>query len=109
MGGSGFNRHSAGKWVRFQPALTRYASSFYLPAILAVPMARDLALPSWAIFAGLSAALLIAGALAPMAGRLVGAHGGRPLLPTSSLGYSPLAWHFLRLQPALGAWRLGGS
>jgi toxin YhaV len=22
MGGSGFNRHSAGKWVRFQPALT---------------------------------------------------------------------------------------
>jgi hypothetical protein len=23
MGGSGFNRHPAGKWVRFQPALTR--------------------------------------------------------------------------------------
>ena len=40
-----------------------YASSFYLPAILSVPMARDLALPTWAIFAGLSAALLIAGAL----------------------------------------------
>ena len=53
-----------------------YASSFYLPAILAVPMARDLALPSWAIFAGLSAALLIAGALAPMAGRLADTHGG---------------------------------
>jgi hypothetical protein len=53
-----------------------YASRFYLPAILAVPMARDLALPSWAIFAGLSAALLIAGALAPMAGRLVDTHGG---------------------------------
>ena len=62
-----------------------YASSFYLPAILAVPMARDLALPSWAIFAGLSAALLIAGALAPMAGRLVDTHGGRPLLLTSSV------------------------
>jgi MFS-type transporter involved in bile tolerance (Atg22 family) len=60
-----------------------YASSFYLPAILAVPMARDLALPSWAIFAGLSAALLIAGALAPMAGRMVDTHGGRPLLLTS--------------------------
>ncbi len=24
MGGSGFNRHAAGKWVRFQPALTRW-------------------------------------------------------------------------------------
>jgi hypothetical protein len=53
-----------------------YDSSFYPPAILAVPMARDLALPTWAIFADLSAALLIAGALAPMAGRLVDTHGG---------------------------------
>ena len=26
MGGSGFNRHSAGKWVRFQPALTHLGS-----------------------------------------------------------------------------------
>jgi hypothetical protein len=48
-----------------------YASSFYLPAILAVPMARDLGLSPWAIFAGLSMALLITGALAPMAGRMV--------------------------------------
>jgi MFS family permease len=62
-----------------------YASSFYLPAILAAPMARDLSLPTWAIFAGLSMALLIAVALAPMAGRMVDTYGGRPLLLTSSV------------------------
>ena len=44
-----------------------YASSFYLPAILAVPMARDLGLPNWAIFAGLSTALAIAATLALLA------------------------------------------
>ena len=33
----------------------------------------------------MSPALLIAGALAPMAGRLVDTHGGRPLLLTSSV------------------------
>ncbi len=62
-----------------------YASTYYLPAILAVPMAQDLGLPTWAIFAGLSASLLIAGALAPLAGRMVDARGGRPLLLASSL------------------------
>jgi len=32
MGGSGFNRHAAGKWVRFQPALTRLLAPIgYIP------------------------------------------------------------------------------
>ncbi len=83
-----------------------YASSFYLPAILAVPMARDLALPSWAIFAGLSAALLIAGALAPMAGRMVDTHGGRPLLLTSSVLF---AIGLALLALATGAWGMAAG
>jgi MFS family permease len=83
-----------------------YASSFYLPAILAVPMARDLALPSWAIFAGLSAALLIAGALAPMAGRLVDTHGGRPLLLTSSVLF---ATGLALLALATGTWGMAAG
>ncbi len=62
-----------------------YASTYYLPAILAVPMAQELGLPTWAIFAGLSGALLIAGALAPIVGRMVDARGGRPLLIASSV------------------------
>ena len=83
-----------------------YASSFYLPAILAVPMARDLALPTWAIFAGLSAALLIAGALAPMAGRLVDTHGGRPLLLTSSVLF---ATGLALLALATGTWGMAAG
>lgn len=83
-----------------------YASSFYLPAILAVPMARDLALPSWAIFAGLSAALLIAGALAPMAGRMVDTYGGRPLLLTSSVLF---AIGLVLLALATGAWGMAAG
>jgi predicted MFS family arabinose efflux permease len=78
-----------------------YASSFYLPAILAVPMARDLGLLPWAIFAGLSMALLIAGALAPMAGRMVDTHGGRPLLLTSSVLF---AIGLVLLSLATGVW-----
>jgi len=83
-----------------------YASSFYLPAILAGPMARDLALPTWAIFAGLSAALLIAGALAPMAGRMVDTHGGRPLLLTSSVLF---AIGLVLLALATGAWGMAAG
>jgi len=83
-----------------------YASSFYLPAILAVPMARDLDLPTWAIFAGLSAALLIAGALAPIAGRLVDTRGGRPLLLTSSMLF---ATGLALLALATGTWGMAAG
>jgi len=48
-------------------------------------MAQDMGLPLWAIFAGLSGALVIAGVLAPVAGRFVDSHGGRPVLLASSL------------------------
>lgn len=83
-----------------------YASSFYLPAILAVPMAADLGVPPWAIFAGLSAALLIAGALAPMAGRMVDRHGGRPLLLTASVLF---AIGLALLALATGAWGMAAG
>ena len=83
-----------------------YASSFYLPAILAIPMARDLGLPPWAVFAGLSAALLIAGALAPMAGRMVDAHGGRPLLLASSVLF---AIGLAILAVAAGVWGMAAG
>ncbi|MBR0684118.1 MFS transporter [Roseomonas eburnea] len=62
-----------------------YASTYYLPAILAGPMAQDMGLPLWAIFAGLSGALVIASILAPIVGRIVDAHGGRRVLLASSL------------------------
>lgn len=61
-----------------------WASSYYLPAILAVPMARDLGLsPSW-VFAAFSAALLLTAMLGPSVGRVIDKQGGRGILMVSN-------------------------
>lgn len=61
-----------------------WASSYYLPAILAVPMARDFGLsPSW-VFAAFSAALLLTAMLGPSVGRLIDKQGGRGVLMVSN-------------------------
>jgi MFS family permease len=61
-----------------------WASSYYLPAILAVPMARDLGMsPSW-VFAAFSAALLLTAMLGPRVGRLIDQQGGRGVLMASN-------------------------
>jgi MFS family permease len=62
-----------------------WASSYYLPAILAAPIARDLGLtPTW-VFAALSGALIIAGLLGPRVGHAIDTFGGRGLLAISNL------------------------
>lgn len=61
-----------------------WASSYYLPAILAVPMARDLGMsPSW-VFAAFSAALLLTAMLGPSVGRVIDKQGGRGILMVSN-------------------------
>jgi len=61
-----------------------WASSYYLPAILAVPMARELGIsPSW-VFAAFSAALLLTATLGPRVGRLIDQQGGRGVLMASN-------------------------
>jgi predicted MFS family arabinose efflux permease len=62
-----------------------WASSYYLPAILARPIAASLALPAGAVFATVSAALLIAALLGPRIGRIIDAQGGRGVLAASNL------------------------
>ncbi len=62
-----------------------WASSFYLPAILAEPMARDLGVPTTWVFAAFSAGLVVSALLGPAAGRAIDARGGRPVLALSSL------------------------
>jgi predicted MFS family arabinose efflux permease len=57
-----------------------WASSYYLPAMLAVPMARDLAVSTPAVFAAFSFALVVSAFLGPYAGRLIDHWGGRPVL-----------------------------
>jgi MFS family permease len=62
-----------------------WASSYYLPAILADPIARDLGLSSNWIFAAFSAALVISGLLGPHIGRQIDLIGGRALLSASNV------------------------
>jgi predicted MFS family arabinose efflux permease len=62
-----------------------WASSMYLPAILADPIARDLGVSSNWVFAAFSAALVISALLGPRIGRQIDLVGGRPVLSMSNL------------------------
>ncbi|MDQ8730786.1 MFS transporter [Bradyrhizobium sp. LHD-71] len=62
-----------------------WASSYYLPAILAVPIARDLGLAPTFIFGALSGALVISGLLGPRIGHAIDTFGGRGLLAVSNV------------------------
>src|ERR1019366_4635466 len=61
-----------------------WASSYYLPAILAAPIARDLGLAPTFVYGALSGALVIAGLLGPRVGHAIDTFGGRGLLAVSN-------------------------
>jgi MFS family permease len=62
-----------------------WASSYYLPAILAGPIAHALDLPTSVFFGLFSGALLLSAAVGPSVGRLIDRHGGRDVLAASNL------------------------
>src|ERR1700728_2725630 len=62
-----------------------WASSYYLPAILADPIGRDLGVSSNWIFAAFSASLVISAILGPRVGRQIDLVGGRSVLSASNL------------------------
>ncbi|MGD0851397.1 MFS transporter [Bradyrhizobium sp.] len=62
-----------------------WASSYYLPAILADPIGHDLGVSSNWIFAAFSASLVISALLGPRVGRQIDLFGGRPVLSASNV------------------------
>ncbi len=62
-----------------------WASTYYLPAMLATPIARDLGVTASTVFAAFSTALILSAVLGPRAGRAIDRWGGRPVLIATSL------------------------
>src|SRR3954462_12191192 len=77
-----------------------WGSSYYLPAVLAPPIATDTGWPLPWIVAGLSIGSLTAGVIAPRVGRAIQAHGGRPVM---ALGAVLLALGLLGLRDCQGS------
>ena len=62
-----------------------WGSTYYLPALLARPMADGLGLPISQIWIAFTVALLASAALGPFAGRAIDRWGGRPVLMGTSV------------------------
>ena len=65
-----------------------WASTYYLPAMLAVPMARDLGVSTPTVFAAFSLALIASALLGPYAGRAIDHWGARPVLSGTNLVFA---------------------
>jgi MFS family permease len=88
-----------------------WASSYYLPAILAEPIAAGLHVSKWLFFGCFSASLLLQAALGPAIGRAIDLRGGRGVLMLSNLVLAAgLGWLGLAQGPIglAGAWTLLG-
>ncbi|ACI94839.1 major facilitator superfamily MFS_1 [Afipia carboxidovorans OM5] len=81
-----------------------WASSYYLPAILADPIAYDLGISSNWFFAAFSAAMVISGLLGPRVGRQIDLFGGRPVLSGSNVIF---AAGLALLGASTSGWMLG--
>jgi MFS family permease len=65
-----------------------WASSYYLPAILADPMAAAAGVPRAFVFGAFSGALLLTAVLGPWVGRLIDRRGGRGVLAASNVVFA---------------------
>src|SRR5690606_19101079 len=65
-----------------------WGSTYYLPAILAAPMARELGVSTGVTFGAFSAALVVAAIFGPLAGRRFDLFAGRGVLAASTLVFA---------------------
>ena len=88
-----------------------WASSYYLPAMLATSMARDLGVSTATVFAAFSVALVVSALLGPAAGKAIDRYGGRPVLAANSLVFAAGLAAMACAQSPLGlvvAWMIMG-
>ena len=83
-----------------------WASSYYLPAILAVPMARELGVPSSRVFAAFTFALIVMAFAGTIVGRQIDKLGGRIVL---SLSHVVIAGGLVMLATASGVWSMAAG
>src|SRR3989344_3964203 len=72
-------------WALGLTQILAWGSTYYLPAVLASPIAKETGWSITSVVGGLSWGLLIAGASSPAVGRQIDRHGGRSILAASSL------------------------
>lgn len=72
-------------WMLGTAQTLAWASSYYLPAVLANSIATELGISVASVFGAFSLALLVAALVGPLAGRLIDHHGGRLVLISSNL------------------------
>lgn len=80
-----------------------WASSYYIAALLAAPMARELGLREPTVFLAFSVALVVSAFVGPWAGRTIDRRGGRQLLMGTNLLF---AAGLAALGLAQGTWTL---
>ncbi|MBV9248347.1 MAG: MFS transporter, partial [Acetobacteraceae bacterium] len=80
-----------------------WGSSYYLPAVLAVPVRAATGWSATWILGGLSIGLLVSGLVSPWVGRKIDRIGGRPVLACSAILLAAGAL-CLALAPNIGAY-----
>jgi hypothetical protein len=83
-----------------------WGMTFYLPAIVAGPVATTLGQPGFPILGAFSWSLLVAGACAPRVGKWIDRHGGRGALLVS-IAVIAAGQAVLAMTPNLAIWYLG--
>jgi len=83
-----------------------WGSSYYLPAVLAKPIATRTGWPLPWIIGALSLALLVSGLISPKVGDLIERHGGRPVL-TGSAALMAAGLAIVAAAPNLAVFTLG--
>ena len=80
-----------------------WASSYYLPAMLATPISRDLGVAPATSFAAFPAALVVSALVGPRSGHAIDTWGGRPVLMATNVVF---ATGLAGLALAHGPWTL---